>query len=80
LLQRLRKVREQGFEIMESQQVSNVANLSTPIFGPLGSVVAVLTAPYVKRLDKQDAPDQTAALKLLIAAGREISARSVVRE
>ncbi len=77
---RLDRVREQGYEAMESLQVASVTNLSVPIFGPLGSVVAALTSPYTERLDKKDAPDQPAALKLLIEAGREISQRLVVKD
>jgi DNA-binding IclR family transcriptional regulator len=76
LLSRFARVREQGYEIMESQQVTSVVNLSIPIFGPLGSVIAALTCPYTPRLDTSDAPDQKAALKLLIETGHQISARS----
>jgi DNA-binding IclR family transcriptional regulator len=76
LVARLNRIRERGYEIMQSQQVASVTNLSIPIVGPLGTVIAALTCPYTARLDKADAPDQAAALKLLIAAGREISARS----
>jgi DNA-binding IclR family transcriptional regulator len=77
LLARLARVREQGWERMESLQVSGVTNLSVPIFGPLQTVVAALTCPYAARLDANDALDQRSALDLLITAGREISARSV---
>ncbi|HWA18393.1 MAG TPA: IclR family transcriptional regulator [Devosia sp.] len=70
---RLEKVRAQGHEIMESLQVSGVTNLSVPIFGPLGTVLAVLTCPYADRLDAKDAPDLSTSLKLLIAAGNEIT-------
>lgn len=76
LLARLARVRQQGYEIMESQQVASVTNLSVPIFGPFGTVIAALTCPYTDRLDKSDAPDQGAAVTLLIAAGKEISART----
>jgi len=76
LLARFNRVRAQGYEIMESQQVASVTNLSIPIFGPLGSVIAALTCPFTERLDKSDALDQPATLKLLIAAGQEISART----
>lgn len=72
---RLTKVREQGFESMESLQVSGVSNLSVPIFGPLGTVIAALTCPFTQRLDKTDAPDPQQALGLLVKAGREISER-----
>lgn len=77
---RLERVRQQGYEAMESLQVSGVTNLSVPIFGPLGSVIAALTCPYTERLDKKDAPDRDATLKLLVAAGEEISQRSMTRE
>lgn len=80
LLARLARVREQGFEAMESLQVASVTNLSVPVFGPLGSVIAALTCPYTDRLDKKDAPDQAAALRLLIDAGQEISARSATKD
>jgi DNA-binding IclR family transcriptional regulator len=72
---RLAKVREQGFESMASLQVSGVTNLSVPIFGPVGSVIAALTCPYTQRLDKKSAPDTETVLGQLVAAGREISQR-----
>ena len=76
LLQRFENVRAQGYEVMESQQVASVTNLSVPIFGPLGTVIAALTCPYTDRLDKKSAPDQAATVKLLIDVGREISQRT----
>jgi DNA-binding IclR family transcriptional regulator len=80
LLARFARVREQGYEIMESLQVASVTNLSIPIFGPLGTVIAALTSPFTDRLDKKDAPDQAAVLQLLIAAGKEISQRSLTTD
>lgn len=76
LAARLEGVREQGYEVMPSAQTSGVSNLSVPIFGPLGSVLAVLTCPYTQRLDKSNAPDMQAALKLLQLAGRSVTQRS----
>jgi DNA-binding IclR family transcriptional regulator len=75
LIARLNVVREQRFETMPSLQVSGVTNLSVPVFGPLGSVIAAVTCPYTERLDKKDAPDMQVALAALIAAGQEISQR-----
>ena len=75
LAQRLEIVRGQGYETMPSAQVSGVSNLSVPIMGPLGTVIAVLTCPYTERLDRRDAPDMATALRLLQDAGREISQR-----
>ena len=80
LLARLARVREQGYEAMESQQVAGVTNLSVPVLGPLGTVIAALTCPYTPRLDRKDAPDQAEALKLLVESSKEISARSVAVE
>jgi len=70
---RLRLVRERGYEMMDSQQILGVMNLSVPILGPNESAIAVLTCPYIKRLDKTDAPDPHRVLDLLKAASAEIS-------
>lgn len=75
LVARLDRVRAEGHESMESQQTRGVLNLSVPIFGPLGSVLAALTCPFAERLDDKNAPDAAAVLALLVAAGREISER-----
>ena len=77
LLGRLTRGRELGYESMESKQVAGVTNLSVPIFGPLGTVIAALTSPSTHRLDTREAPDKTSVLKLLVAAGRDISQRSL---
>jgi len=70
---RLEEVRQQGYEMMPSAQVPSVSNLSVPIFGPLGSVIAVLTCPFTMRLDRLDAPNMANVLKHLQQAGRELS-------
>lgn len=75
LAARLVLVREQGYEAMQSLQVVGVTNLSVPIFGPLGSVIAALTCPYTQRLDVTNAPDQHATLDLLRNASRDVSER-----
>ena len=68
-------MREQGYEVMPSLQITHVTNLSAPVFGPLGSVLAVLTCPYSERLDKKGAPDMHATLELVRGAADEISQR-----
>jgi DNA-binding IclR family transcriptional regulator len=70
---RLAKVRAQGFESMESSQTQGVANLSVPVLGANGAVLAALTCPFVTRLDHPDAMDRDRVLALLIAAGQELS-------
>ncbi|HEY4202564.1 MAG TPA: IclR family transcriptional regulator [Devosiaceae bacterium] len=78
--ERLARVREQGYEMLESVQVESVVNLSVPVLGPRGSVLAVLTCPYARRLDKSDAPDRETTLTMLIAAGAEITRRPLVAD
>lgn len=73
LEERLKRVRHQGFENMPSRQIAGVNNLSVPILGPLGRVLAVFTSPYSERLDVKTAPDREAVLRLVVASGREIS-------
>ncbi|RYE85235.1 MAG: IclR family transcriptional regulator, partial [Hyphomicrobiales bacterium] len=73
---RLDEVRRQGFEQMPSAQTASVTNLSVPIIGPLGSVMAVVTCPYTTRLDKADAPGMAEALSLLREAATAISRRT----
>lgn len=75
LEERLTRVRQQGYENMPSKQVTGVSNLSVPILGPMGRVLAVFTCPYSERLDTRDAPDREAVLKLVIAHAEEISQR-----
>lgn len=76
LNERLAQVQAQGYEAMPSAQVSGVSNLTVPVFGPLGSVIAVLTCPYTRRLDKPEAPDEPSVLTLLQRAGQDISRRA----
>ena len=75
LEERLKRVRQQGFEQMTSLQIAGVTNLSVPILGPMGRVLAVLTCPYSERLDLKDAPNREQVLRMVIAAGEEIAGR-----
>lgn len=70
---RLALVRDRGYEMMDSQQTTAVQNISVPILGPHGSVVAVFTCPYLKRIDVSDAPESEAVLAMVIRTGQEIS-------
>ena len=72
---RLADVSRQGYEAMPSAQTAGVFNLSVPVMGPLGTIIAALTCPYTQRLDKLAAPNMPATLDLLQQAGREISQR-----
>jgi DNA-binding IclR family transcriptional regulator len=73
---RLAGIAAQGYESMPSAQTPGVFNLSVPIIGPLGSVLAVITCPYTQRLDKSDAPDMGQALLLLQQAAQDVTRRA----
>jgi DNA-binding IclR family transcriptional regulator len=80
LERRLAQVRSQGYESMPSMQTRGVTNLSVPILGPMGTVLAALTCPYTERLDNKAAPGHDAVLRLLVAAGKEIAQRPIGAE
>jgi len=73
---RLAGIAEQGYESMPSAQTPGVYNLSVPIIGPLGTVLAVITCPYTQRLDKSEAPNMQQALLLLQQAAQDVTRRS----
>ena len=73
LEERLKEVRQRGFENMQSRQIAGVHNLSVPILGPMGRVLAVLTCPYSERLDVKAAPSRDKVMDMLIGCGQEIS-------
>ena len=70
---RLATVRERGYESMPSQQTVGVRNLSAPVFGPNGTVVAALTCPYLTWTDPTSTPDLSATLGLLRASAQRIA-------
>ncbi|MCV3269844.1 IclR family transcriptional regulator [Roseobacter sinensis] len=56
-----------------SSVVQGVLNLSVPIIGYGGEVVAALTIPHVRRLHASDDPDVDTCKRILVAAGKQIS-------
>ncbi|NPD14764.1 IclR family transcriptional regulator [Xinfangfangia sp. D13-10-4-6] len=72
---RLQAVRAQGYEAMESHQTPAVWNLSVPILGANGAVLAVVTCPFVRRLENPNAPDRDRVLEHLLEISRELSAQ-----
>ncbi|MBB4840333.1 DNA-binding IclR family transcriptional regulator [Sphingomonas kyeonggiensis] len=73
LAERLAEVRAQGYESIESSRLAGVSDLSCPIFGFSGQVVAALTIPYLAVID--DAPHLSLeeTLALLKVAAFDIS-------
>lgn len=70
---RLADVRVRGYEMMPSQQTPSVSNISVPLVGPAGTVLAALTCPHLQRIDIDDAPPAEAVLAMLRETARDIS-------
>ena len=70
---KLEIIRRDGFTMMPSEQIAGVTNLSAPVMGPLGSVMAVVTSPYTERLDRHVASDRQRTLELVRAAAASLS-------
>lgn len=66
-------ITKRGYEKMKSAQVAGVWNISVPVLGPLGSVIAVLTCPFTERMDKPTAPSPDQVLQLALDAGNELT-------
>jgi DNA-binding IclR family transcriptional regulator len=66
--------RATGYRIAESRQVRGVEDISVPVLSPAGTALAVLTCPYVHRLENPGA-SVAATLALLrdAAAGASLS-------
>jgi DNA-binding IclR family transcriptional regulator len=69
----LAKIRKQGFEIRRSPMTAGVTDISYPIRGFDGKVVAALTIPYLHVLDNSLPTTIDQTRRLLEAAARRIS-------
>ncbi|MBB4123328.1 IclR family transcriptional regulator [Martelella radicis] len=69
----LESIRRDGYTMMPSEQIAGVTNLSAPVIGPLGSVMAVVTSPYTERLDRDSSEDRAHTLELVRAAAANLS-------
>ena len=70
---RLELVRQQGYESQDSARVKGVRDISYPIFGFDGSIIAALTIPYVTFIDGTPGVSFEDARKMLESAARSIS-------
>jgi DNA-binding IclR family transcriptional regulator len=80
LEERLRQIRERGYEVMPSQQTAGVYNLSAPVLGADNTALAALTCPYIAPLNRPKAPDipRTIAMLQETAAALSLRARGQV--
>ncbi|MCO5160167.1 MAG: IclR family transcriptional regulator [Mesorhizobium sp.] len=70
----LEEIRSKGYRAGASLQLAGVSDLSVPIFGPSDDAIAVLTCPYLQRVDTTTADEQTTLDELRrLAEGASIS-------
>jgi len=73
LEKRLEKVRSQGFEMMASAITRGVTDMSYPVFGFHGDVMAALTIPFLELIDGSQKVGTEEARLRLRASARQIS-------
>ncbi|MBP2161218.1 MULTISPECIES: IclR family transcriptional regulator [Asticcacaulis] len=69
----LQKVRSRGFEVMKSTRTVGVTDISCPIFGNSGAVVAALTVPFLQLIDGTQKVTRDDARMYLQETTRQIS-------
>jgi len=69
----LREIRARGHWQGDSQQAAGVVDISVPVLGPYGDALAVLTCPYIRRLDRRGGPAIDAVATLLLRAAKDLS-------
>ncbi len=70
----LERIRSVGYERMPSATAIGVTNIAFPIFGPSGRAVAVLSCPYLERVDDLKVPSQDEIVEIYGALANELSA------
>jgi len=71
LTNRLKLVRSRGFEMRPSARTHGVTDISYPIFGLGGRIVAALTIPFMVRIDgSQDFDEDDARIELALTSKR----------
>ncbi len=61
----LEEVRRMGLWLGESKQAFGITDISVPVIGPYEEAIAVLTCPYVRRIDRHIGPDLQLACEQL---------------
>jgi len=69
----LARVRKQGYWQGDSQQCYGVVDISMPVLGPQGEALAVLTCPFIRRIDSHVGASVDQARELLARAAAGLS-------
>jgi len=71
----LERIRALGYWQGESHQTYGVTDISMPILGPDGHALAVLTCPFIRRIDRHVGSDLDTVRELLARAAKGLSLR-----
>lgn len=69
----LERIRATGYENMPSATLVGVTNLAFPVFGPSGDVAAVLSCPYLERVDDLEVPPLDEVIAMYAALAEELT-------
>ena len=73
LLRLLDTIRKQGYRQRKSMQSLGVSDVSVPVLDHAGQAIAVLTTPYIQRIDRHEAPDLEQVRTLLLRMADALS-------
>lgn len=69
----IQKVRQDGFDLSESDLIRGVTNMSFPVMGPEGVAMAALTVPYIGWVGNETGPSIDEVRAMLGSAAKELS-------
>lgn len=69
----LSRIRNAGYERMPSETAIGVTNIAFPVFGPSNNVIAVLSCPYLERVDDLDVPTKDEIVEMYGALAKELT-------
>lgn len=70
----IQRIRAIGYEKMPSETVVGVTNIAIPILGPSGHAAAVLSCPYLERVDDLEVPSLDEVVEMYRSLARELTA------
>ncbi len=80
LEQTFASIRKLGYKQRDSLQSFGVTDISCPILDPQGHALAVLTSPYIRRIDRHVGPSLDEARALLIRTAQALSVNQVAEK
>lgn len=69
----IQRIRSLGYEKMPSATAIGVTNVAFPIFGPSGNAAAVLSCPYLERVDDLAVPSLDEIVEMYGALAQELT-------